>query len=380
MANIPSNKDLKPLDYYNLSRLIESEFARRSGLFVQSGQTSSGRYGVNTSMNPNYPLRTILTMNPDEFYISEFVDSNYNYVAPSSNKSVTVEDAEHFISLLLEICDIEGVATIPTVTENNVTTYNTINSTLVQPKVAGIIPQLFSYNSLKSVLNKLTNESVTNTDSSKKSCRAACTGLCLSACGADCTSTCGRDCTTGCSGDCTSTCTGTCTSSCAVGCEVNCTGACTNSCTNSCINACDNTCNDACVDNCTGACVNSCTNQCRESCSVNCLSDCTNTCKSACANGCYTTCTSLCQGGCKSECGNSCSDTCAQTCGTACGWECSHRCTGTCGNSCISGCGKACGATCTTMCINGCSTTCQGSSDASQTQDNTFVWPDERDE
>jgi hypothetical protein len=32
------------------------------------------------------------------------------------------------------------------------------------------------------------------------------------------------------------------------------------------------------------------------------------------------------------------------------------------------------------MCINGCSTTCQGSSNASQTQDDTFVWPDERNE
>lgn len=382
MPIIPSNRDLNPEEYFKLSERIESEFARRSGLLVMQVYDSPG-HKYSTTFHPdttrvsNGPLRTSLTINSSEFYIAEFVDSTFNYVAPEGDVKVKQRDAEHFISLLLEICDIEGVAYMPTVEVDTTslisfttTNYEPVQATLVHPKVAGVIPQLFSYTNLGLLLDRLRAEPVDNMDPARKSCRAACTGLCLSACGTSCTAACGTNCSTGCSGSCTNSCFNLCQSSCADSCTVNCSGACDNFCTESCANACMTNCSSACINTCWLDCVSSCAHQCYGGCTTTCADDCTAACDMTCDIGCYDGCQSGCTG--CTGCGNTCESTCQGTCLTECNEACAADCGSGCGGSCINGCGKACGTTCTG--------TCTGSANADLGLDDNYVIPEDQDQ
>lgn len=325
-----------PSNYLALLKRIMIEFARRSGLRINN--TTGELLGVSYS-GLNGPLRTNLTWNPSEFFPEDFNDTDIGSV---SDTRLTKAQAEFVINKLLEICDIEGYAKIPTINTNNTTSITQVNATLPFPKVAGVISQLFEYGTLYGVLNTISAESYTSPTSS---CRTGCTGLCYGSCAVNCIESCSSTCTGGCSTGCDGTCSIDCTSDCAVNCSTNCSGDCESGCDRLCIDGCMSECLGSCTTTCTNACKTECTTECVSSCTGECTLYCTAECSVKCTTECASSCTNACSGYCKGGCYTTCSSTCSSSCGY---------------NNCMG----ACKSGCSTSCTNGCSGNCRGHSNS----------------
>ena len=161
------------------------------------------------------------------------------------------------------------------------------------------IPGAFDYDNMNTLLDKLSKEGFTDTNTS---CRSACTGLCEGACSASCTQGCSDTCT-GCGDNCISGCSTQCTG-CSVSCGTSCGGTCGTGCTNSAV---------SCTD-CTGGC-NGCSG------CTGCIGNCSaslgaTTCSYSCSSGCHGNCQGQslgsngrvscgCGSGCTTMCGSS---------------------------------------------------------------------------
>lgn len=326
VANVTSDPNIKnepkASAYLALMKRIEAEFARRSGLT----KDASGNYSIAyTSLNG--PLRVSSAWDSSEFYPTNFSDADVSNV---DGTTLTSEQATFIISKILEICDVEGTTKIPSIKPKNnshTISYTSINSVLSNPKLAGIIPQLFNVTTLNSIITKLAGEEYTSPTSS---CRTSCTGLCYGACATSCSNACGEGCAGSCTGTCDGSCNLTCTNNCKLNCAENCGTDCSNLCTTSCNNACSNSCNDACTGECLGSCA------------------------ATCNTSCYTSCTGTCNETCEGGCG-----------GTSCGTDCRNGCKTGCKTSCTNSCGNNCTDNCKSNCSTGCNTTCKGQASVS---------------